>query len=104
MPLYPSPRTTNRATPSGAPPPPSATTLPAVRSRHTVAVSDDAFKVELESDPDDVLAVRLDGELDMAHADWVDETLAAASAHHRRIAVQLDAITFLDSAGIRVLQ
>jgi len=69
-----------------------------------VAVSDDEFTVELESDRDDVLTVRLDGELDMAHAAWVDDTLAAAGAHHRHVAVQLDAITFLDSAGIGVLQ
>jgi len=67
-------------------------------------VSHDDFKVELESAPDDVLAVRLDGELDMAHADWVDDTLAAAGAHHRRIAVELDAVSFLDSSGIGVLQ
>jgi anti-sigma B factor antagonist len=67
-------------------------------------VSDDDFKVELESDPDDVLTVRLDGELDMAHASWVDDTLGAAGAHHRHIGVQLDALSFIDSAGIRVLQ
>jgi anti-sigma B factor antagonist len=71
---------------------------------HTGRVSDDDFKVELESDRDDVLTVRLDGELDMANADWVDDTLAAAGAHHRRIAVELDAVSFLDSTGIRVLQ
>jgi stage II sporulation protein AA (anti-sigma F factor antagonist) len=65
--------------------------------------NDDDFSVELGSDPDDVLTVRLDGELDMAHADWVEDTLAAAGAHHRRIAVQLGALTFIDSTGIRVL-
>ncbi len=67
-------------------------------------VSQDDFKVELESHPDDVLTVRLDGELDMAHAEWVEDTLGAAGAHHRQIAVQLDELSFLDSAGIRVLQ
>jgi anti-anti-sigma factor len=67
-------------------------------------VSDDDFKIELASDRDDVLTVRLDGELDMAHADWVDSTLATAGAHHRRIAVELDAVSFLDSSGIGVLQ
>lgn len=67
------------------------------------AVSQDDFKVELESHPDDVLTVRLDGELDMAHAEWVEDTLAAAGGHHQQIAVQLDELTFLDSAGIRVL-
>jgi anti-anti-sigma factor len=67
-------------------------------------VSDDDFKVELESEPDDVLTVRLDGELDMAHADWVDDTLTAASAHHSCVAVQLDDLSFIDSAGIQVLQ
>ena len=71
---------------------------------HTVGVSDDDFKVELESDPEEVLTVRLDGELDMAHAAWVDDTLGAAGAHHRQIAVQLDGLSFLDSSGIRVLQ
>jgi anti-anti-sigma factor len=67
-------------------------------------VSDDDFKVELESDQDDVLTVRLDGELDIAHAAWVDDTLAAAAGNHRRVAVELDALSFLDSTGIRVLQ
>jgi anti-anti-sigma factor len=67
-------------------------------------VSDDDFKVELQSDRDDVLTVRLDGALDIANADWVDDTLAAAGVHHRRIAVELDAVSFLDSTGIRVLQ
>jgi anti-anti-sigma factor len=67
-------------------------------------VSDDEFTVELASERDDVLTVRLDGELDMAHADWVDDTLAAASAHHRRVAVQLDELSFIDSAGLQVLQ
>ncbi len=45
---------------------------------HTGSVSEDDFTVELESDPDEVLTVRLDGELDMAHAAWVDDTLGAA--------------------------
>ena len=72
-------------------------------SRHTEVVSDDDFTVELESDQDDVLTVRLDGELDIAHAAWVDDTLAAAGAHHRCVAVELDALSFLDSSGIRVL-
>jgi anti-anti-sigma factor len=69
-----------------------------------VVSQDDDFKVELESHSDDVLTVRLDGELDMAHAEWVEDTLGAAGAHHRQIAVQLDELSFLDSAGIRVLQ
>jgi anti-anti-sigma factor len=51
-----------------------------------------------------VLTVRLDGELDMAQTAWVDDTLAAAGQHHRRIIVQLDGLSFLDSAGIGVLQ
>jgi anti-anti-sigma factor len=67
-------------------------------------VSEDEFKVELASEPDDVLQVRLDGELDMAHADWVDDTLGAAGAHHRHIAVVLDGLSFIDSSGIQVLQ
>lgn len=71
---------------------------------HTGAVSDEDFKVELESDANDVLTVRLDGELDMAHSDWVEDTLGAAGTHHRRVAVQLDALSFIDSAGIGALQ
>lgn len=71
---------------------------------HTGFVSDDDFKVELESEPRDVLTVRLDGELDIAHADWIDDTLAAAGAHHRHIVVELDALSFIDSTGIGVLK
>ena len=65
---------------------------------------DDDFTVELGSNPDDVLTVRLDGELDLAHADWVEDTLRAAAEHHRHVVVQLDAVTFIDSTGIRALQ
>ena len=43
-------------------------------------------------------------ELDMANSDWVEDTLGAAGEHHRRITVQLDALSFIDSAGIGVLQ
>ncbi|MET0143302.1 MAG: STAS domain-containing protein [Ilumatobacteraceae bacterium] len=64
----------------------------------------DDFTVELESNPDDTLTVRLDGDLDMANAEWVDDTLGAAGAHHRRISVQLDQVSFIDSTGIGVLE
>jgi len=71
---------------------------------HNGEMGDEDFTVELESDAESVLTVRLDGELDMANSDWVDDTLGAAGEHHRRIIVQLDALTFIDSAGIGVLQ
>ncbi len=63
----------------------------------------DTFSVEMESDKNDVLTVVLDGELDMAEADWVEESLAAAAPHHRRMVVELDKLTFIDSSGIRAL-
>ncbi len=37
------------------------------------------FHVAMESTPDDLLTVSLDGEPDMAHFDWVQATLAAAA-------------------------
>ena len=71
---------------------------------HNGAVSDsENFHVVLESTPDDVLAVSLDGELDMADADWVEATLAAAAPHHHRMEVDLDGVSFIDSTGIRAL-
>lgn len=71
---------------------------------HNVDVTeDDSFSVEMESDPDDVLTVTLDGELDMAEADWVEATLAAAAPHHRRMDVDLHGVSFIDSTGIRTL-
>lgn len=63
----------------------------------------DSFSVEMESDPDDVLAVTLDGELDMAEVDWVEATLSAAAPHHRRMEVDLHDLSFVDSAGLRTL-
>gem|GEM_PF-6492573 len=66
-------------------------------------MTDDEFKVEMQSDGDDVLTVRLSGELDLAEADWVEETVAAAAPHHRRMVVQLDGVGFIDSTGIRTL-
>jgi anti-anti-sigma factor len=65
--------------------------------------SDDGFKIELESTPDDVLTVGLEGDLDLAEADWVEDTLAAATPHHRRVDVVLDKVTFLDSGGLRAI-
>ena len=50
-----------------------------------------------------MLTVSLDGELDMADADWVEPTLAAAAPHHRRMEVDLDGVSFIDSTGIRAL-
>ncbi len=63
----------------------------------------DSFSVEMESDPDDVLAVALDGELDMAEVDWVEATLSAAAPHHRRMDVDLHGLSFIDSTGLRTL-
>lgn len=63
----------------------------------------DTFNVEMQSDADDVLTVVLDGELDMADAEWVEESLAAAAPHHRRVVIELDKLSFIDSSGIRAL-
>lgn len=63
----------------------------------------DTFNVEMQSDANDVLTVVLDGELDMSDADWVEESLAAAAPHHRRMVIELDKLTFIDSTGIRAL-
>src|SRR3954453_12219806 len=65
---------------------------------------DEDFKVELGSTPEEVLTVRLEGELDLAHADWVEDTISAAAEHHRKLVVQLEALSFIDSTGIRALQ
>jgi anti-anti-sigma factor len=63
----------------------------------------DTFNVEMQSDANDVLTVVLDGELDMADAGWVEESLAAAAPHHRRMVIELHKLTFIDSTGIRTL-
>jgi anti-sigma B factor antagonist len=64
---------------------------------------DETFTVELQSDANDVLIVTLQGELDMADADWVEETLAAAAPHHRSVVIELDKLSFIDSTGLRAL-
>lgn len=63
----------------------------------------DSFSVEMESDSDDVLAVALDGELDMSEVDWVEAALSAAAPHHRRMEVDLHDVSFIDSTGLRTL-
>ena len=57
----------------------------------------------MESDSDEVLTVALDGELDMSEVDWVEATLAAAAPHHRRMEVDLQELSFIDSTGLRTL-
>jgi len=61
------------------------------------------FEVEMHSTPAEVLVVTLQGALDLAQADWVEDTLAAAASHHRRMEIRLSKVTFLDSTGIRTL-
>lgn len=63
----------------------------------------DTFKMEMESTPDDILTVALEGDLDLAEADWVEDTLAAAAPHHRRLDIVLEKVTFLDSGGLRAI-
>lgn len=57
----------------------------------------------MDSHADDTLTVALAGELDMADADWVEATLAAAAAHHSRLSVDLSGLEFVDSTGLRTL-
>jgi anti-sigma B factor antagonist len=47
--------------------------------------------------------VRLSGELDMAGADRLEALLRSRARSHREIVVDLDALTFLDSFGIRAI-
>lgn len=71
---------------------------------HTCRVSDDeTFHIEMDSHSDDTLTVALAGELDMADADWVEATLAAAAAHHSRLTIDLSRLEFVDSTGLRTL-
>ncbi|WP_116997654.1 STAS domain-containing protein [Desertimonas flava] len=65
--------------------------------------SDDTFHVEMDSHPDDTLTVTLAGELDVNEADWVEDTLSAAAAHHSKLAIDLSGLEFLDSTGLRSL-
>ncbi len=57
----------------------------------------------MDSHSDDTLTVALAGELDMADADWVEATLAAAAAHHSRLTIDLSRLEFVDSTGLRTL-
>jgi anti-sigma B factor antagonist len=68
-----------------------------------VTEHDDEFKVEMHSDADDVLTVRLSGELDLHEADWVEEAVAAAAPHHSKMVVDLHGLDFIDSTGMRAL-
>jgi len=45
--------------------------------------------------------LRLSGELDMANSDQVEALLRQRARDYREIVVELDAITFVDSTGIR---
>ena len=47
--------------------------------------------------------VRLTGELDMAGADRLEALLCSRARNHREVVVELDALTFLDSTGIRAI-
>jgi anti-anti-sigma factor len=47
--------------------------------------------------------VTLVGELDMAHAPTVAETLDALSDHERPVIVDLTELTFIDSSGIHAI-
>ena len=64
---------------------------------------DEEFTVAMHSNDADVLVVSLEGELDMSEVSWVEDTLAAAAPHHRRMDLCLDKLTFIDSTGIRTL-
>jgi anti-sigma B factor antagonist len=65
--------------------------------------SGEAFGVDMESSDNDLLEVELHGELDMAAATWVEDCLAAAAPHHRRLHIDLRKVTFIDSTGLRTL-
>ena len=72
--------------------------------RHTERVSSDGtFHLEMDSHPDDTQTVSLTGELDMDDANWVEATLASAADHHRRMTIDLSALEFIDSTGLRAL-
>jgi anti-sigma B factor antagonist len=47
--------------------------------------------------------VRLSGELDMAGADQLESLLRSRATSHREVVVELDALTFVDSMGIRAI-
>ena len=42
-------------------------------------------------------------ELDIADADWVEATLAAAAEHHRGLTIDLSGLEFIESTGLRSL-
>jgi anti-sigma B factor antagonist len=47
--------------------------------------------------------IRIEGELDLAVVDQVDEVLSAAAAECSRVLVGLDRCAFIDSSGIAVI-
>jgi stage II sporulation protein AA (anti-sigma F factor antagonist) len=55
---------------------------------------------ELQPDCSDV---QVEGELDLAVADQLDEILAAAAAKYSRVLVGLERCAFIDSSGIAVI-
>lgn len=74
------------------------------RVRDNAGVSDsESFHIEMDSHDDDTVTVVLDGEMDMADADWVEATLATAAEHHRLMNIDLSGLSFIDSTGLRAL-
>ncbi|SHG57321.1 anti-anti-sigma factor [Jatrophihabitans endophyticus] len=52
---------------------------------------------------DDPIVVVVDGELDASDLDWTDELRATLDAGHRRVVVDMLAVSFIDSSVVRAL-
>jgi anti-anti-sigma factor len=61
------------------------------------------FAIRERKEPSGHLVLGVEGEIDLAVADQLEEALARAAERAERIAVDLSECTFIDSTGIAVL-
>src|SRR5262245_58698928 len=78
---------------------PEGETLPA-----TPSADIPQFEISSGPGPDDILVVRVAGEVDMSHEDELrDELRNAVAADPRGVVVDLTECEFIDSTGVRAL-
>lgn len=63
----------------------------------------DAFRIDEDHRDDGTVALRLRGELDLASADVVQQRLDELSAARTPVLLDLDALSFMDSSGLRIV-
>jgi anti-sigma B factor antagonist len=63
----------------------------------------DAFRIDEDHRDDGTVVLRLRGELDLASADVVQQRLDELAAAGTPVLLDLDALSFMDSSGLRIV-